>query len=199
MIISCIGDSLTEGDYGVFGKTGIANVKPENYPYFLARLTGCEVRNFGKCGFTSVSYRRFYDEGNVDIKNSDIIIVMLGTNGQLDPDCDIQGNRDYKYLIDAFKKEAPSAEIIVCTPPHVTENPEYSNCGYAGQVKKAVDFVRNFAKRENLPLLDLALCPHFTAESEKEMQPNDGLHFGLAGYEKLAEYIFTELKNRKVL
>ena len=27
--ICCLGDSLTEGDYGIFGKSGIANVQPE--------------------------------------------------------------------------------------------------------------------------------------------------------------------------
>ena len=49
-VICCLGDSLTEGDYGIFGKSGIANVQPENYPYFLSKITGWEVRNFGKCG-----------------------------------------------------------------------------------------------------------------------------------------------------
>ncbi len=34
MRICCLGDSLTEGDYGVFGKRGIANVHAENYPFF---------------------------------------------------------------------------------------------------------------------------------------------------------------------
>ena len=32
--ICCLGDSLTEGDYGIFGKSGIANVKTDNYPCF---------------------------------------------------------------------------------------------------------------------------------------------------------------------
>ena len=49
MKICCLGDSLTEGDYGVKGKSGIANVKKENYPYFLAQSTGWEVKNFGFC------------------------------------------------------------------------------------------------------------------------------------------------------
>lgn len=71
MVISCIGDSLTEGDYGVFGKRGIANVHKENYPYFLALLTGAEVHNFGKCGFTSTDYRKYYEKGNVDVKGSE--------------------------------------------------------------------------------------------------------------------------------
>ncbi len=193
MVISCIGDSLTQGDYGIYGKRGIANVQPENYPYFLTQLTNAEVRNFGKCGFTSTGWKTFYDNGNVNLEGSDIIIILLGTNGGLDDKQDIQGNEDYKYIVDVCKKDAPNAKIFLCTPPHVTKNPEYSNCGYADQVEKAVAFVRNFAKKEQLPLIDTALCPFFTEETEHIMQPNDGLHFGKEGYQKLAEFIFTHL------
>ena len=90
MIISCIGDSLTEGDYGVKGKTGIANVHKENYPFYLSEITGATVRNFGKCGFNPMSYKKYYDEGKVDVKGSDIIIIIIclsakGTNGVMKP------------------------------------------------------------------------------------------------------------------
>ena len=46
--VVCLGDSLTEGDYGIFGRSGIANIQPKGYPWFLEKLTGWEVRNFGK-------------------------------------------------------------------------------------------------------------------------------------------------------
>lgn len=194
MIISCIGDSLTEGDYGVKGKTGIPNVHKENYPFYLAKITGAEVRNFGKCGFNPTSYKKYYDEGKADVRGSDIIIIMLGTNGCLDPDQDIKGNCDYEYLVKKCSEDAPEAEIYLCTPPHVTENPEYSNCGYAKQVRKAVLFVRDFAAKNGFKLIDTAKCPDFTPETEAVMQPNDGLHFGAEGYRKLAEYISQHLK-----
>lgn len=189
MIISCIGDSLTEGDYGIFGKSGIANVHTENYPYFLSRLTGFEVRNFGKCGFNSSSYLSFYKGGNVDVKNSDKIIIMLGTNGGLNPNESVQGNDDYKELIELCKKDEPKAEIILCTPPHATENPEYSNCGYMPNIKNAAEFVRKFARDNGYKLIDIEKCPEFCAENEKLYQPNDGLHFGKEGYMKLAQII----------
>ena len=50
-VIICIGDSLTEGDYGIKGKSGIVNVQPKGYPYFLEKMLDCEARNYGKCGF----------------------------------------------------------------------------------------------------------------------------------------------------
>ncbi len=189
MIISCIGDSLTEGDYGVAGKSGIANVHKENYPFFLAAITDAEVRNFGKCGFQATDMRGYYEEGYVKVTGSDKVIVMLGTNGGLDGDKEVKGNEDYRTIIKKIRSDAPKAEIYVCTPPHVTQNPNYSNCGYAGWVAKAVDFVRKYAKENDVKLIDMAKCPYFTEETEHIYQPNDGLHFCEEGYRKMAEYI----------
>lgn len=193
-IIVCIGDSLTEGDYGVKGKRGIANVQEKGYPYFLEQITGWEARNFGKCGYTSVSYLKYYKEGNVKLCGADAIVVMLGTNGALDPDVETQGNSDYEELISLLHHDAPNAKIFLCTPPHVTSNPEYSNCGYADRVEKAVKWVRAYAEREGIALIDTANAPAFTAETEHIMQPNDGLHFGEEGYKALAEFIAEHLK-----
>lgn len=51
MKIVCIGDSLTEGDYGVFGKSGIADVRSKNYPFFLAQSAKAAVINHGHYGY----------------------------------------------------------------------------------------------------------------------------------------------------
>lgn len=193
-VIVCIGDSLTEGDYGIKGKRGIANVQPKGYPYFLEQIMDCEARNFGKCGYTSVNYLKYYKEGNVRLCGADAVVVMLGSNGALALDIDYQGNKDYHELINLLRHDAPSAKIFLCTPPHVTSNPEYSNCGYAEKVEKAVNWVRDYAEREGITLIDVANAPMFTAETEAIMQPNDGLHFGEIGYKTLAEFIAAELK-----
>ena len=193
-IIVCIGDSLTEGDYGIKGKRGIGNVQEKGYPYFLERIMDCEARNFGKCGYTSVNYLKYYKEGNVKLCGADAIVVMLGTNGAIDLDADTQGNRDYHELISLLRHDAPSAKIYLCTPPHVTSNPEYSNCGYADRVAKAVNWVRAYAAKEGIALIDTANAPAFTAETEYIMQPNDGLHFGEEGYKALAEFIAEHIK-----
>ena len=85
--------------------------------------------------------------------------------------------------------------MILCTPPHATSNPDYSNCGYADQVEKATLFVRKLAKENNIPMIDVALCEQFNAENEHIMQPNDGLHFGEIGYKTLAEFIAVGVRN----
>ena len=194
MIICCIGDSLTEGDYGVYNKRGIANVHAENYPYFLSKKLCVDVRNLGKCGCTPTSYLRLYNEGRFDFSNADLFVIMLGTNGGLSPDSETQGNADYYEIIRLCKENSPNAPIVVCTPPHVTENPQMSNCGYSDRVRDAVSFVKKMAAKEKLKLIDVAACDKFTAETEHIMQPNDGLHFSETGYRELAEFIGDEVK-----
>lgn len=199
MRICCIGDSLTEGDYGVFGKRGIANVHNENYPYFLEKSLGCEVLNYGKCGFTSMSYLKYYSEGNVDVSGADIVLIMLGSNGGLDPENDVQGNGDYYSIISLVKEDAPCAKIVLITPPHVTENPEYSNCGYINNVLKARVFVKDVAEKLSLPLIDLGGFDEFNSETEKIYQSNDGLHFNEKGYKVMADFIEKELKRLGII
>lgn len=192
--ICCLGDSLTEGDYGVFGASGIANVQPKGYPWFLQQLTGNIVKNFGKCGYRTSDFLRYYREGNVELTGADTVIIMLGTNGGLDPERDTVDNDAFRQLLALCRQDAPEAKIYLCTPPHVTSDPRWSNCGYAPQVEKAVAFVRLLAAETATSLIETALCPDFTAENEDIMQPNDGLHFGETGYETLANFIAKALK-----
>lgn len=199
MKICCLGDSLTEGDYGVFGKRGIANVYEENYPCFLKKSLGCEVFNYGKCGYTSTSYLRHYKEGRADVTDADLILIMLGTNGGLDPEKDTQGNEDFYALVSLVRLDAENAKIVLITPPHVTENPEYSNCGYINNVLKAQQFVKNISKELNLPLIDLGGFEEFNAETEKIYQSNDGLHFNEKGYKVMADFIEKELNKLELL
>lgn len=194
MVISCIGDSLTEGDYGLKGKRCIPNVHAENYPYFLQQLTGAQVRNFGKCGFTAANFLKYYQSGAVDVTGSDYIIVILGTNGGFDPNAETESNSAFEILLQQMQAAAPKAKIVLCTPPHCTENPVYSNCGYMPRVLQAVEFIRRFAAQKGYPVIDLFARSEFTAETEAQMQPNDGLHFGELGYRTLAEIIFQALK-----
>lgn len=193
MIICCIGDSLTEGDYGIKGVRCVPNVHKENYPFFLAQLTGAEVRNFGKCGWRSVDMLDWYEHGGLDLSGADKVIVMLGTNGGQSVTRETPDNDAYRRLIAAIRREQPQAQVYLCTPPNATTNPEYVNCGYAQQVADAVAFVRRLAPELGLPVIDLAASPRITPETEAVMQPNDGLHFTETGYRTLAVEIFQAI------
>ena len=194
MKVFCLGDSLTEGDYGVFGKSGIANVKSENYPYFLQKLSGCEVFNFGKCGFNATSYLNFINNGGINETDPDIIVIMLGTNGGMSVEPESQGYFDYIEIIGYCKKEFPKSDIVLCTPPHATENSYYSNCGYMPNIISADKSVRKVAKEQKLPLIDVFGFGEFCEENVPKYQSADGLHFNELGYKTLAEFIFQNLK-----
>lgn len=193
MIICCIGDSLTEGDYGVKNTRGVANVQEKGYPYFLAQLTGAEVRNFGRCGWQSGHMLAWYEEGGLDLSGADKIIIMLGTNGTQSAKGDSAGNRAYDALVRHIRADQPQATVYLATPPNATRNPAFSNCGYADQVAEAVGFVRRYARENGLPVIDLAASRRITPETEAELQANDGLHFVEAGYRVLAEEICSAI------
>lgn len=199
MKIVCIGDSLTEGDHGVFGSNWGGNIKAENYPFFLSQILGVEVVNCGKCGFRSSDYLKYYQDGNATVTGADAVIVMLGTNGGMEPDADTPDNTAYEKLLKLIKTDAPQAKIVLCTPPHATENPASPTYGHAPQVKQAVKYVRSLCEKQGYPLIDLATCPEFTAENEPIMQPNDGLHYGEAGYKVMAQFIADGLKQLKIV
>ena len=189
MSVICIGDSLTEGDYGIKGKSGIANVHSENYPHFLSLLTGEETRNFGKCGWRSARMLDWYKTGAVPVQDASHIIVLLGTNGGQTPEGTSPDDLAYKELIFRLLKDAPEAKLWLCTPPHVTVNPVMSNCGYRRQVDNATAFIRAFAREQGLRMIDLAADPRFCDDTESLYQPNDGLHFSKEGYRVLAKAI----------
>lgn len=198
MKIVCIGDSLTEGDYGS-GISGVANVKSENYPFFLAQKLGCETVNCGKCGYTASAYLDHYKRGNVSVKDADVVLIMLGTNGGLDPDTDTQGDRDYKELVLSVCRDAPEAGIVLILPPRATEDERKVNFGYMPQIRRAREFIRAYAQKEGIAYLDPDACGVFTAENEDMMQPNDGLHFGREGYMALASCVASFLKERNII
>lgn len=194
MLISAIGDSLTKGDYGVFGKTGIANVHQQSYPYFLSLILGCRVNNFGVCGIRTGGMLKRYTDGEFNAAGSDIVIVMLGTNGGFAVGKKRE-DKEYARLIELIRQDAPRARIFVCTPPHCTENPFYSNCGYIDNVTGATDFVRDFAAHNSdVTLIDVNAFPEFNADTEADYQPNDGLHFNENGYRVLAAFIADNLR-----
>ena len=195
MKIICMGDSLTKGDYGIPGKSGIANVQPESYPYFLAKHTGWTVVNAGHCGYRATNYRNYLQSGAVSVQDADAIVILLGTNGGNDPDRDTPDNDAYRDILRWCHAHAPAATVFLGTPPHATRNPAMSNCGYADQAEAGARFVRRVAQETGDVLIDLAKCPTFCAENEAVMQPNDGLHFSAVGYELLAQNVEAALRD----
>ena len=147
--IACIGDSLTEGDYGS-ETAGKANRQFLNYPYYLAKALGCQTVNFGLCGRDA---RNYYNDHypNADISDCDVILVMLGTNAGLSGDMGTYYDRLIKAISEDMKD---GAFIILITPPSATTDSSKVNYGYAGNVASAYTFVTNYAQSNNVAMID---------------------------------------------
>lgn len=88
--IMCIGDSLTEGVFNYLSGDSFSNNttaallgRPYSYPQYLKKLTGCDVTNLGKAGFTSQQWYDYYTTGagaSVDFSGYDCAIIQLGVN-----------------------------------------------------------------------------------------------------------------------
>ena len=193
-LICCIGDSLTEGDYGIYGKSCIANVKEKNYPYFLNKLTNCKVLNYGYCGYKSSNIVPLLENGQIDVSTADIIIILLGTNGGQTPTGTSPDDLAYKQIVETCMKQAKKPKIFLCTPPHATTDPSKSNYGYYPNTKNAYEFIMMYSKECGLDVIDLFNDNHFNDDNEDIMQPNDGLHFSELGYKTLAEVIYEHIK-----
>ena len=191
--IVCLGDSLTEGDYGI--KPCVANVHYRNYPFFLSRLTGATTVTYGRCGATSASYlQHLYKQGFVDVTDADGVILMLGSNLGLKDEGLANAYRELVTLIRGDMKAG--ASLFLVTPPHATENPEKSNYGYNGNVLTAVAFVRAYAAEQGLPLVDAYADSPIQTENENVYQAYDGLHMCEPGYEAFARFMADAVTER---
>ena len=190
-VILAVGDSLTEGDYGV--KVGVACVKEENYPYFLTRYLGVPVKNYGVCGITAGGMEQRYREGFFSAKEGDLAVIMLGTNWGL-----TVGNADnynaYDRLLTAMKAENPALKIVLLLPPNATTAETKPNFGYMPNVFNAREGVQKLAEKHALPVLSADELGGFSPATEAVCQPRDGLHFGRLGYLKLAFGLGNALK-----
>ena len=109
--ILCIGDSLTEGDYGSEPE-GTANVHPEGYPYFLEKYLGVTAINAGKCGFTSLDYWK-YTLKTLDLSTADAAVIMLGTNGGI-TDTIETGHAHFLMHLPLCRSQPPSPPRKLC-------------------------------------------------------------------------------------
>ncbi len=191
--VVCIGDSLTEGDYGL--QVGVANVFYRNYPFFLSQQTGATTVNWGYSGATADSYQRqWLRMAEKSVEDADVVIIMLGTNLGLTGANAIA----YKTIVTKVQESMKEgATLVLVTPPHATEMAGKPNYGYNGIATTAGEFVRVYAAEAGLPLIDAYVNSPIQEENEDIYQKNDGLHMCEEGYEAFAAFMVEEL--RKIL
>lgn len=203
VVIACIGDSLTEGDYGSEPE-GTAHVHPENYPYFMEKFIGCKVLNFGKSGYTPINYWDNKIKGiNWSSISPDVVLIMLGTNWGLTDtiETDVEPFSNYEdfvhsntgcyckiieYLFDVL---GGKSQIILCSTPWVDDTRRPHNKIYSDQANIVIPKI---AERYNLPMIDTRKIG-LNKLNTNTLQPVDGLHFGKYGYSRLGTFIGSQV------
>ncbi len=199
--ILCIGDSLTEGDYGS-EPAGTVNVHSENYPYFLSNYLQCSVTNKGRSGFTPIMY------WNNTIKTIDfsipydIVIILLGTNGGLtdtiDEDTNFENYNDfantntgrYCSIIEYIMEHSNNvSQIILCTPPHAG----VKRLNNRNNAINSNPIVKKIGQKYSLPVIDLLYELGINDVNQNTFQPIDNLHFNEKGYQKMGTFIGSQL------
>ncbi len=190
--IVCIGDSLTEGAYGV--PSGSDPVMGKLcYPYYLGQFTGANVTNNGKSGWTPKLHftnKPFESSLSAD---TDIVIIMLGTNNglsdTLESDTAYSNYNDYadtetgnyaKIIEYVTEKTAGNAKIILMTPP-VTTRRDY--------IAATSNVVKKLAAKYGLDVIDVNASCGVTDYNLRKYMPVDELHFHAEGYKLLAAYV----------
>ena len=190
--VVCIGDSLTEGAYGVPSGSDPV-VGKLNYPYYFGQLTGANVINNGKCGWTPKLHFENKPFENSLTADTDIVIIMLGTNNgltdTLDADTAYDNYNDYadtetgnyaKIIEYVNEKTAGNAKIILMTPP-VTTRRNY--------IDDTSDVVKKLATKYGLDVIDVNASCGVTDYNIRKYMPVDELHFNAEGYKLIAAYI----------
>ena len=192
--IVCIGDSLTEGDYGS-NPAGTMNVHAENYPYFLAEITGANVKNAGRCGYSAELYYNNQLSKVALSEETDLVLIMLGTNNGLTDTIDADTSAShyasyaktqtgyYARIIETcMERTNGQAQIILMTPPVTTQRNRTS-------LETTVSVIKKFGEKYGLPVIDNYYACGITYENIGKYMPIDELHCGYTGYKLLANYI----------
>ena len=192
--IVCIGDSLTQGDYGWI-PAGTANVKKEGYPYFFELFTGANVTNAGRCGYSCELYYNYLPNVTALTAQTDVVIIMLGTNNGLTDtieDDTASGNPEsfattqtgyYARIIESVaEKTEGNAQIILMTPPVTTKRDR-------AFLESTCEVIKKFGEKYGLAVIDNYNNCGITYDNIKTYMPIDELHCGYDGYKMLAAHV----------
>jgi len=192
------GDSITE-----------AGAKPGGYITRIADLATKEgtAANYDFVG-AGIGGNKVYDlylrlEDDVLSKKPDVVVIYIGVN-------DVWHKRSYGTGTDANKFEgfynalikkiqAQGAKIILCTPAVIGERTDFSN-ELDGDLNFYSNMIRNIAKKNNLPLVDLRTAfldynkQYNKDNKESGILTSDRVHLNEKGNQFVADEMWKVLK-----
>ena len=191
------GDSITQAGAGPTGfitrmgemlkQKGLDN----NYELVGAGIGGNKVYDL---------YLRMEDD--VLAKNPDVVVIWVGVNDVwhkrtfgtgTDPD---KFEKFYNAIIK--KLQAKNIKVLICTPAAIGEKTDFSN-ELDGDLNKYAGIIRNIAKNNNCPLIDLRkLTLDYNLANNKDNKDKgvltaDGVHLNDTGNTTVAEAMYKAL------
>ena len=192
------GDSITQ-----------AAVKPGGYIVKIGEMAAAEklAEQFDLIG-AGIGGNKVYDlflrmEDDVLSKHPDVVIIYVGVNDVwhkrsygtgTDPD---KFERFYTAIIK--KLQATNCKIALCTPAAIGERTDFSN-ELDGDLNLYSNMIRNLAKANNLPLIDLRKAfldynlKANTENKESGILTTDRVHLNEKGNELVASEMWKVLK-----
>jgi len=191
------GDSITE-----------AGVKPTG---FITKITGQLKQkgldnNYELLG-AGIGGNKVYDlylrmDDDVLAKSPDMVVIWVGVN-------DVWHKKTYGTGTDADKFEkfynaiikklqAKNIKVFICTPAAIGEKTDFSN-ELDGDLNKYAGIIRNIAKNNNCPLIDLRKMTldynlkNNTDNKDRGILTTDGVHLNDAGNNAVADIMYNAL------
>lgn len=205
--IAFLGDSITQG-------VGVNDPK-DSYVSVFEKLSGAAVDNFGVSA-TRIGRRKephpiaswndcFLDRAERMTKNYDVIFVFGGTNDYANPNPtelgDINSDDEHtfygalKALMEKLIILHPTATVVFATPIHREKENNYGIVGLT--LRDYVNAIKQVAEIYSIPVLDLWSNAGIQGKVLEVMRIylDDGLHPNKAGHRRIAERIYSFLKN----
>ncbi len=198
--IACLGDSLTAGSPGFSGFSGWSGNPKSQYEYWLEQLVQqkfpdaeVDIVNFGVGGNTiwQMQYRFKRDVLRL-MPAPDHVILMGGIN-------DILGHgalaqeviADYAELTTRFYDAGARLIAMEIAPSTVTRT-------YVDRIKEANAGIHDIASKRNAPVVPIyaALQDASGSGLDPAFDIGDGVHFNVAGYNRIGETIFASCLER---
>jgi lysophospholipase L1-like esterase len=196
------GDSITE--------LGVLRAKYVGYILKMDSMLKLEKKSdhYELIG-SGISGNKVYDlylrmEEDVLAKNPDVVVIYVGVNDVwhktllgTGTDAD-KFEKFYQAIIKKLKDK--NVKVLLCTPAVVGEKKDMSN-PLDGDLNKYSNIIRDLAKKNNLPLIDLRkkfldyLKLNNMDNKEKEILTYDRVHMNDKGNQFLADEMWKALKS----
>jgi lysophospholipase L1-like esterase len=191
------GDSITQQGVGANGyvtriKEELEKTAKGQYDVIGAGIGGNKVYDL---------YLRLDDD--VLAKTPDVVVIYIGVNDVwhkatsgtgTDPD---KFQKFYEAIIKKLKEK--KCKVILCTPATIGEKTDFTD-QQDGDMNKYAQFIRDIAKKDNLPLCDLRKAfleynlKNNPQNKEKGILTVDGVHLNEKGNQMVADLLLPLVK-----